>query len=182
MSVVPKSCAEQAGDNLLPKVKFMATNDESQQIGTIEAIAVRTEKEGPMKVVPHAEVAVAGGIAGDLDCSPHRGVTFISAEQWDETTKELNVEIPWHTRRANVLVRGLNLSETFDCTFEIGDVRIQIEGETHPCGLMDKLQPGLKDALTPNVRAGVHGRVLKAGTFSPGDKIRVIPKAADVSV
>ncbi len=152
-----------------------------QQTGKIEAIAIRTEKEGPMQLIDEATVAVAGGIEGDLPSSPHRGVTFISAEQWDETTGELNVDIPWHTRRANVLVRGLKLAESFDCMLEIGDVRIRVEGETHPCGLMDRLQPGLKDALKPQVRAGVHGRVLHAGTFSVGDEIRVVPLPADVA-
>lgn len=156
--------------------------ENGQQTGTIEAIAIRTRKEGPMRVIQSADVAVAGGIDGDLPSSPHRGVTFISAEQWDQTTGELGVDIPWHTRRANVLVRGLNLAETFDCMFEIGNVRIRIEGETHPCDLMDRLQPGLKDALKPEVRAGVHGRVMKAGAISVGDQIRVIPKQADVSV
>ncbi|MDA7980291.1 MAG: MOSC domain-containing protein [Pirellulales bacterium] len=154
----------------------------AQQIGTIEAIAIRTAKEGPMQLIQHATVAVDGGIEGDLPTSPRRGITFISAEQWDETMQELNVDLPWHTRRANILVRGLKLTETFDCTLEIGDVRICVEGETNPCELMDRLQSGLMDALKPEVRGGVHGQVLKAGTFAVGDAIKAQPKQTNAAV
>lgn len=150
--------------------------------GTIQAIAIRTVENGPMREIPAAEVTVDGGIVGDLKSSPARGVTLISEEQWHDTMDELDVDLPWHTRRANVLVRGMNLAATMGQVLEIGEVRIRVEGETHPCGLMDKLQPGLKNALKPEVRAGVHGQVLQAGKFAVGDTIRVCPQQADVGV
>jgi MOSC domain-containing protein YiiM len=145
-----------------------------QPEGKIVAIAVRTEKLGPMREIERAEAALGGGIAGDVPVKPQRGVTLISREQWDETMAELHADLPWHTRRANVLVEGLNLSELVGLVVRLGDVELHIHGETKPCGLMDQFYDGLQTALAPDMRAGVHGQVIAAGTFAVGDSIRVV--------
>ena len=85
---------------------------------------------------------------------------------------ELGVELPWQTRRANLLVSGLSFNETMvGEVIQIGEVRLQITRQTDPCALMDKLHNGLKNALTPEWRGGVCCKVLQAGTVMIGASI-----------
>lgn len=142
--------------------------------GCVVAIAVRTKKNGPMLEIDAASAAKNGGIESDLKSSPDRGITFISSEQWREVQDEFGVDLPWHTRRANVLTEGLALGTLFGKTLRVGTLEVHIIAETEPCGLMDKIHQGLQHVLTPECRAGVYGRVTKSGSFAVGDEIAVI--------
>lgn len=143
--------------------------------GKVLAIAVRTAERGPMKELDSAAAVVDGGLVDDIPVSPDRGITFISAEQWREVTAELRADLPWHTRRANVLVQGLKLADLKGRHIRVGEVEVAIEDETAPCGLMDRAHRGLKTALKPDCRGGVYGRVIRAGSFKVGDDITVTP-------
>ena len=142
--------------------------------GRVAAIAIRTSKQGPMREIARAEATVDAGIAGDIPVKPERGITFISAEQWRDVEAALERPLAWHTRRANVLVEGLPLADLIGRTIRCGAVSVHVLKETKPCVLMDILQPGLKPALQPECRGGVHGRVLSSGAFAVGDAIEVI--------
>jgi MOSC domain-containing protein YiiM len=142
--------------------------------GRILAIALRTAPKGPMREVPSAEVLAGRGLVGDLRVSPRRGITVLSREQWQETMAELGVDLPWHTRRANVFVEGVPLPQTVGKRIALGDVVLEVLGETRPCELMDEQYAGLQDALKPALRAGVHGRVLQGGTIRVGDNVITI--------
>jgi MOSC domain-containing protein YiiM len=143
-------------------------------LGQILKIALRTAKEGPMREVTTAAARAGAGIEGDLPVASHRGVTLISAEDWAVVTDELGVVLPWHTRRANVLVSGLTMVDLIGRTVRFGEVTLEVRAETLPCGLMDRLQPGLRTALKPNCRAGVYGKVLTGGEFAVGDRVETI--------
>ncbi|MFA6242442.1 MAG: MOSC domain-containing protein [Candidatus Hydrogenedentales bacterium] len=142
--------------------------------GTIVGIAVRTAKMGPMREIDSARAEVGAGIDGDLPVSVKRGITFLSAEQWADTLRDLGVALPWHTRRANVLVRGLRLGDLLGRTIRLGMVEVYIHKETKPCDNMDKLHAGLQNALVPDMRGGVYGEVLIAGQFAVGDSVAVV--------
>ncbi len=146
----------------------------STDTGRVVAIAVRTQKLGPMREIQQANASFGGGIEGDVAVKPHRGITLISREQWDDAMRELGADLPWHTRRANVLVEGIDLSKTVGLVVRLGSVELHIHGETEPCGLMDQLHDGLQAALKPDIRGGVHGQVIQAGTFAVGDTISVV--------
>ena len=88
-----------------------------------------------------------------------------------DIVRELGVELPWHTRRANLLVDGIRLADLIGQCTRVGEVELTINAETKPCGYMDELHPGLKDALSPDCRAGVYGRVTKAGEVKVGDRV-----------
>ena len=118
----------------------------------VAAIAVRTAVDGPMREIQRAVAAVDGGVDGDLDCAPDRGITFISSQQWLQVVRELGAELPWHTRRANVLVDAPELAYWIGKTIRVGGVEVAVKAETKPCGLMDQLHRGLKDALVPECR------------------------------
>lgn len=140
----------------------------------VAAVAVRTVKNGPMAEVREASVRKQGGLEGDLAARSERGITLLAREQWDETVRELGVDLPWHTRRANVLTTGVRSAQLLGNRIRIGGVEIQIEGETKPCELMEMQQSGLLEALKPECRGGVFGRILTDGTISVGDEIVVL--------
>lgn len=143
-----------------------------QTIGTVTAIAVRGASGRPMQEIREV-VAVAGGaLEGDGEHSPDRGITLISSRQLEQVNRELRADLPWHTRRANVLVDADRLGDLIGRTITIGDVVVAVAGETRPCNRMDGFHPGLKAALTPDCRAGVHGRITTAGTIRVGDVVR----------
>lgn len=142
-------------------------------VGRIRAIAVRTAEDGPMKEIARTVALVDGGLEGDIAVSADRGVTFIASGQWKQVVAELGTELPWHTRRANILVECDGLGDLIGKTVRIGDVRVHVNAETKPCGLMDKLHDGLKTALVPDCRAGVYGRVVAGGEIRVGDHLIV---------
>ena len=144
---------------------------EERVIGKVLKIALRTRPKGPMQEVLEASGSENGGLSGDVNSRPDRGITFLASQQWAQATGELEKELPWHTRRANVLVDAVSLAELIGQTISVGDVRVQINAETRPCSLMDRLEPGLKAALTPDCRAGVYGRILNDGQLRVGDLV-----------
>ncbi len=146
-------------------------------VGTIEAIAVRSCKDGPMKELRQAEAHADGGVDGDLQSALDRGITMLSADQWEQVTRELDRDLPWHTRRANVLVSGPGLERLIGQEILVGSVRVAVTGETKPCNLMERLCPGLRAALTPDCRGGVLGRITQSGTLAIGDEIVLLEEA-----
>ncbi|MCH7910281.1 MAG: MOSC domain-containing protein [Candidatus Hydrogenedentes bacterium] len=137
--------------------------------GTIRAIALKPEHKGPMRLVDMATVR-EDGLEGNVGQERH--ITLLAQEQWDATQRELGGELPWETRRANILVEGIaSFSEIIGHKLNLGDVTLRIVGETHPCSQMDHLQPGLQAALKPECRGGVHGRVVNGGTIRVGDRV-----------
>lgn len=147
-------------------------------IGPVIAIAVRTARRGPMREVPVAEAQLDGGLSGDLSVSADRGVTLLSARDWAQVRRELGADLPWHTRRANVLIDADGLGGLIGQIVRVGDVELEIKGETRPCGLMDELHNGLRAVLTPDCRAGVHGRVRRGGRMRVGDSVAIVADPA----
>ncbi len=142
--------------------------------GKVLGLALRSSRRGPMELVEKVTATENGGIEPNHEVKPHRGITFISSEQWAEVQQELNEpELPWHTRRANVLVEGLVMADLIGKTVHVGDVVVDIKKETEPCGLMDELHNGLRKILEPACRGGVHGQVVQGGNIAVGDTISV---------
>jgi MOSC domain-containing protein YiiM len=150
----------------------------TQVIGRVVDLAVRTRrpevKVGPMQRVERVTAEVGAGLREDVVCTdPRRGLTLISAAQWAEVVRELAAELPWHTRRANVLIDAPDLSPLIGKTVRLGAVRLKVHDETRPCSLMDRLHQGLRAVLKPDCRAGVHGEVLIGGEIRVGDELVV---------
>ena len=143
-------------------------------VGRVSSIALKTAVGGPMQEVPEAAAEVDRGLIGSVRPNLRRGITFIAAGDWRAATREIGVEIPWHTRRANVLIDAERLGHLIGKTVQVGGVVVEIIAETRPCELMDRLQPGLMNALKPDCRAGVYGRVVAAGSFRIGDELRIV--------
>lgn len=140
--------------------------------GVLRGIALRQTDGQPMIETRSCTLVIGGGISEENRRSIRRGITFLSLESWRETCAELQVDLPWHARRANFLVEGLDLSQTPGRTLHIGIVSVRIHGETKPCGIMDARHQGLRKALEPRFRGGVFGEILQGGEVSIGDPIQ----------
>lgn len=143
------------------------------------SLAIRTGKLGPMRELAEVAAHRDGGLEGDNRSSRERGLTLLSAEQWAAATAELGAELPWHTRRANVLVEGIDLPATIGRTLRIGEVEVAVLAETEPCGVMERQRAGLRAALTPDCRGGVYGRILRGGTLRVGDAVGLVESASE---
>lgn len=143
-------------------------------IGILQAIAVRTASRASMQERQRVTVTIEQGIVEDYRGSGLRQVTFLSAQQWHDVLQELGVDLPWHTRRANLLIDGLDLSATIGERLQIGECLFTIYGETEPCQRMDELHPGLRQTLWPSLRAGVWGKVVQGGTLEVDQSIQIV--------
>jgi MOSC domain-containing protein YiiM len=146
--------------------------------GTLLAIALRERAGAPMREVAVASLEVGGGLNGDGGRSRRRGVTLLAQDAWTHACRELHVDLHWTSRRANLLVAGLDLQAMMGHGIEIGRTRVFLHGETKPCGLMDKAFEGLRQALKNSFRGGAHGEIIQGGTISIGDRVAFIPSPA----
>jgi MOSC domain-containing protein YiiM len=143
----------------------------SEQLGRLEAIWIKRAHRGPMHEVTEATAVAGQGIAGNVDRSRRRQVTIIEREVWDALVRALGADVPPSSRRANLMVSGVQLQETRGRTLKIGTVRLAIGGETTPCERMDEAFPGLRAAMRPNWGGGVFAQVLDDGIIAVGDAV-----------
>lgn len=139
--------------------------------GTLESIWIKRFRRGPMDAVREARLVAGRGIAGNANQGGKRQVTIIAREAWDAATRDLGDPVPPTTRRANLLVSGVELANTRRRILRIGRVRIRIYGETKPCWQMEEAHTGLQAALRPDWRGGVFGEVLDDGEIVVGDRV-----------
>jgi MOSC domain-containing protein YiiM len=142
--------------------------------GLVEAIHLRPAARMPTRSVASALAIQQRGLVGDHAGTGRREITLVSREAWDAACAELGRSLDPAVRRANLVVSGLPLGELIGQCLAIGQVRIELVGETRPCELMDDLGGvGLCAALRPERRGGVHGRILAGGTIAVGDVVTV---------
>jgi MOSC domain-containing protein YiiM len=141
-------------------------------MGRLTGIARRDRKRAPMQILERADISTETGVALDFRGKPGpRQLTVISARAWKNACSELQKEIPWTTRRANLLVDDFELPRSIGAILKIGPVRLRITGEVDPCSRMEEQCPGLKQALQPDWRGGVSCAVLEGGTVALGDEV-----------
>lgn len=146
-----------------------AFSNDSLTKGTLRAIATRPAKRGAM--VSHAATVMdaGAGLAFDAHRKPGRAqVTIVSWEKWQAACAEMKVDLPWTMRRANLLIAGVALAPDIGRRISIGDVVLEITGETDPCSRMDDQHMGLRAALTPDSRGGVRCRIITGGSVALG--------------
>ena len=149
----------------------MNPDQHQQQTGVIRAIAWRTTDGNAMQATDECRVEAHRGLDSENRKHGKREVTLLAADAWADVCRELGVVLPWHIRRANFLVEGLDLAKTIGRTVLIGEVEVYIHGETKPCQLMDDQHQGLREALKPHGRGGVYGQVKNPGTVRIGDTV-----------
>ncbi len=144
-------------------------------MGRLVGIARREKKRAPMETLVEAQVSDQTGVANDSRGKPgDRTVTVITARAWREVCTELGREIPWTTRRANLLVDDIDLPRRAGPIIEIGDVRLKVTMEVDPCSRMDEQYQGLREILKPDWRGGVGCKVLTGGSIAVGDAVTIV--------
>lgn len=126
-----------------------------------------------MEVIDNAQITVANGIVGDFRGSQRgRQVTIMSESAWQRACREIEAELPWTVRRANLLVDDIEFDASWiGKSLRIGETELVVTGETDPCSRMDAQQPGLTAALTPEWRGGICCDVVKPGVIKIGDQL-----------
>ena len=99
----------------------------------------------------------------------HRQVTILSLAAWNDAQQEIGEQLDPIYRRANLLVDDINFENTKEKILVIGDLTIELTGETKPCAQMEELHTGLRTAMKPKWRGGATGKVLNSCTITIGD-------------
>ena len=139
--------------------------------GRLIAIWLKRAHRGVMDPVSTAKLVEGQGVAGSVDRSRRRQVTILSEEAWRACMNELQAELDPSTRRANLLVSGIQLERTRDRVLRIGDARLLIGGEVTPCERMEEALPGLQATMRPEWRGGAFAQVLAGGDVNVGDVV-----------
>ena len=142
----------------------------------LKGIAYRNKRKAEMMETSAVQVTPERGVEGCYRGKPSaRQVTVMSVEDWQLVCAEINEELHWTTRRANLLVEDISFNPgSIGDVIKIGDLQMQIMLETDPCGRMEQARKGLMKALTPDWRGGACCRVLEAGEIKIGDTVEVI--------
>ncbi len=151
--------------------------------GTVEAVMIAPEREGPMTRVDRAAAQAGRGLEGDRYFD-HRGtfsdaygrghdLTLIEAEALDGLELPAGTLAPEDARR-NILSRGIDLHALVGEPFRIGDVECFGQRLCEPCAHLEGLtaqagKPGTLPALIH--KGGLRADALSDGEISVGDPI-----------
>jgi MOSC domain-containing protein YiiM len=133
----------------------------------IVSIWIKRAHRLPMERVDEAQLVAGRGLVGNADQGRWRQVTIIDEGAWRQATEELGMDVDPSARRANVMIRGLDLEGSRGRKLILGDCVINIRGENPPCRMMDQMQKFLK----PHWRAGIFGEIVEGGTIRVGDEV-----------
>ena len=130
-----------------------------------------------MEETDAATLTEAAGLEGDHKGArfPDRQVTVLSVESWRLAAAEAGEPaLAWLARRANLLVEGVLLPRAAGGVVRVGEVTLEVTGQTVPCRRMDEALPGLRKALHPDWRGGVTCRVREGGLIRLHDQVEVL--------
>jgi MOSC domain-containing protein YiiM len=141
-------------------------------MGRLLGIAVRDEAGGPMRTLDSTSVSCESGVEPDVHGAPGpRQVSVLAQESWADACREVDAELPWTTRRANLLIEGVPLASTTGRRLRVGPAVLEITDESAPCENMDEQHSGLRQVLMPDGRGGVVCRVVEGGSVGVGDAV-----------
>jgi MOSC domain-containing protein YiiM len=122
-----------------------------------------------MDAVRVATLEPGVGLPGNANVGGRRQVTIIANERWTELMDALGIDLDPSTRRANLLVSGLDLQKSRGRVLKVGAARLRINGETRPCERMEEAASGLQAAMRERWGGGVFAEVIEGGEIRPGD-------------
>ncbi|WP_148416315.1 MOSC domain-containing protein [Haloferax sp. KTX1] len=153
----------------------------SEVRGRVEALYTAPSKAESMG--SHETVSVApGGIEGDryadgdgfYSATDGCPVTLVDAAVLDDAAREYDLDLADGQHRRNVVVRGVDLADLLDATFELGGAELRGTKLRPPCAHLADLvgDDDVSDALRES-RGGICADVLAPGRVAVGDDLRV---------
>ncbi len=143
-------------------------------MGRVVGIYLRPSARTFVRAIEAARAVAGQGLEGDHAGGGNRQITLIEREKWEAACVDLDCELNVGARRANVVVEGLALSKAIGGQLLIGNVVVDVISELRPCKLMDDAAPGLQDALSPDCRGGVYGKVSQGGPVTVGASVEIV--------
>jgi MOSC domain-containing protein YiiM len=140
-------------------------------MGQIEQIFIKRAKGGPMDPTERATLKAGRGIVGNANQGGVRQVTLLARERWDGLMSKLGAGLGASTRRANVVLSGIDLENTRGRFLRVGQCRLLVHGETKPCEQMEDALPGLQAAMRDRWAGGVFAEVVEGGDIAVGDSV-----------
>lgn len=122
-----------------------------------------------MDAVRVATLDAGVGLLGNANIGGRRQVTVISRQRWAEVMNGLGANLDPSTRRANLLVSGLDLQKSRGRMLKVGPARLRINGETRPCERMEGAAAELQAAIRERWGGGVFAEVIDVGEIRPGN-------------
>lgn len=156
--------------------KIQKTYNTLPQVGKIDWIGVRSEKNVSLTVLEEVNVSTENGLEGDhyKGSSRKRQVTLIQAEHLQAVAQFLGkASINPSLIRRNIVVSGINLLAFKDRQFQIGEeVVLEMTGLCHPCTKMEQnLGAGGLNAMRGH--GGITAIVIKGGRIKKGDEVKL---------
>jgi len=139
--------------------------------GRVERLWVKRAHRGAMDARDSIELVAGRGVEGSADRGGRRQVTILEREVWDALKGELGSDAGPETRRANVLVSGIDLRASRGRVLRLGATRVRVAGEVKPCERMEEAVTGLRALMYPEWRGGAFAQILDGGTVSVGDVV-----------
>ena len=137
-------------------------------------IAITRKIMGKMEEIESANVSIASGIEGDARGKKrNRQITILFEDDWYDACKDIDKDLHWTKRRANLFVKGMRGPQKEGDIIEIGNIKLKVSFETDPCEVMESTYKGLRQALEPKWRGGVCCSVIDGGIISLGDKVQI---------
>lgn len=122
-------------------------------------------------------ITAAAGLDGDFKGAkyPRRQITVLAREAWEAALNDVgHAALPWTVRRANLVTERVRLPRAVGGIVRIGQVLLEVTGQTYPCQRMDEACAGLLSALAKDWRGGVTARVIEGGFVAQGDLVEVL--------
>lgn len=151
-------------------------------LGTVESIFVAPEDSAPMERRESVE-AVEGGLRGDRYCtgdgyySPYDvcQVTLVSAAGIETIRAETGIDLTDGRHRRNLVVRGGDLRNLLDATFQVGGATLRGTRPRPPCAHVEQVagEDGVARALGDG-RGGICADVLEGGDIAVGDGMTIL--------